>query len=105
VVKKARVAPVKEAPAVKKPAPKIRPMSSFEKTRLQPTIMEEDENDENSVELVENGKRKNDASTVVEGEKKKKRKLGAITPLAPAFDFNGFLVSSSSRRLASNSPS
>jgi len=101
VVKKSKAVPVKEVPTAKKPAPKIRAMSSFEKTRLQPTIMEEDENDENSVESIDHGKRKNDAPAVVEGEKKKKRKLGAIAPLAPAFDFNGFLVSSPVHEIAS----
>jgi len=101
VVKKSKTAPVKDAPTAKKPAPKLRAMSSFEKTRLQPTIMEEDENDENSVESIDHGKRKNDAPAVAEGEKKKKRKLGAIAPLAPAFDFNGFLVSSLAHDAAS----
>jgi hypothetical protein len=56
--------------------------------------MEEDENGENEPEERDSGKRKSkDVLAPVEVEKKKKRKIGAVAPLAPAFDFNGFLVS------------
>lgn len=56
--------------------------------------MEEDENDENAPEERDSGKRKSkDMARPAEVEKKKKRKIGAVAPLAPAFDFNGFLVS------------
>jgi hypothetical protein len=98
-------APVKKttkaspAESIAKPAslaskPKSRPAPNFGKSRLEPTIMEEDENDENEPEERDSGKRKSkDGLAPVEVEKKKKRKIGAVAPLAPAFDFNGFLVS------------
>ena len=83
-----------EKPAPKQPAVKSRPAPNFGKSRLEPTIMEEDENDENAPEERDSGKRKSkDAPLPAEVEKKKKRKIGAVAPLAPAFDFNGFLVS------------
>jgi hypothetical protein len=67
-------------------------------SKMQPTIMEEDEDEEEEeVEEVEQEvvKRKSkDVPVAVDAEKKKKRKLGGGLPIAPAFDFNGLIVSS-----------
>ena len=96
VKKAAKASPVESItkPVSLAPKPKSRPPPNFGKSRLEPTIMEEDENDENEPEERDSGKRKSkDVLAPVEVEKKKKRKIGAVAPLAPAFDFNGFLVS------------
>ncbi|KAG7530617.1 hypothetical protein FFLO_04919 [Filobasidium floriforme] len=99
VKKAARASPVESItkPVSLAPKPKSRPAPNFGKSRLEPTIMEEDENDENEPEERDSGKRKSkDGLAPVEVEKKKKRKIGAVAPLAPAFDFNGFLTGASS---------